>query len=124
MRYAVIVKTEKRLDTALFFCQACQAKGHKVLRVFLMGSAVLIANRLRVSAPDTFDMTAAWEQFAQSSDLIIQVCSTSAAKYGILSAEQEHYFGKSDYIMSPHFEANGFVECFTSCHDADRTIML
>ncbi len=122
MQYVILVKRYQHLQTALSFCQACVDRQHTVLQVFFMDKAVWLANSLNIIATDQFDLTNAWKKFATQNNIPFIICSTSSAKYGILSKKQAQYFDKPYHILDPMFTVAGLTECFAACQQADRVI--
>lgn len=122
MKYVLLIKRLQHLQTALSFCQTCIDRHHTILQVFLMDNAVWLANTLNVTATDQIDLTQAWKALATKHNIPLVACSTSSAKYGILSAQQAHYFDKPQHNLNPDFISAGLTEYFSACQQADRVM--
>ena len=106
--------------TAFHFLQATLNKNHSVKRVFFYQDGVYHGSRLIYL--ENALLINRWQNLAKQYDLELTLCSTSAARRGIMGPEQADYFEKDTDNLAEGFQIGSLSLWFESVLMADRVI--
>lgn len=109
-------------QSALSFCRAALAAGHRIYRIFLYEDAVQLASSLSVSPQDELNLNSAWAQFVQEHQLDAVVCVASALKRGILNETEAARYERAAANLSPGFDISGLGQWVDACLHSDRVV--
>lgn len=106
--------------TAFQFIEAALKKNHSIERIFFYQDGVYHGNRLiYLENPLLINR---WQNLAQKHHLELILCSTSAAKRGIMGPEQADYFEKDTHNLAEEFQVGSLSLWFESVSLADRVM--
>lgn len=92
------------------------------LSVFFYGDSAHFANRLRWQSADVANLGQAWQQIAQTYDLDLPVCVSTALARGVSdddNAQRHHLLGEN---LAEHFSLMGLGDLAQALHQADKVI--
>lgn len=108
--------------TAYYFVKAAIEQGHEVLGIYFLSDAVLLANQFAEAPSDEFDLKAAWQNLAEKHQLDLMLCSSAAARRGILNPELASHYELSGNSLAKGFRIGGMGVITEACLFADRVI--
>tara|TARA_R100001039_G_scaffold39168_1_gene44470 strand:+ start:4375 stop:4767 length:393 start_codon:yes stop_codon:yes gene_type:complete len=114
--------TTQGAQTALTFCRAALAAGHRIYRVFFYEDGVHNANALSVWPQDEQDLNAAWASLVREHELDAVVCVASALKRGVLNADEASRYEKPAASVEPAFDISGLGQWVDACLNSDRVV--
>lgn len=122
MRYTLIISTPPRSSAnarACRFAKTLLACEHRIECVFFFDAGASCALASAVSAQDEDNILAQWAALAPNTTLT--VCSASAAKYGVLSADEA---ARLQQVATAHpaFEVGGLGQLQAAIGISDRVV--
>lgn len=89
------------------------AQKHALKQIYFVFDGAYVANRFIDMPTDEFDLTKAWQEFAQQHKVPLNVCNASGLRRGI-----------SKDSIAPGFKFGSIGEMLTSCNTSDRVLTL
>lgn len=108
--------------TALHFCRAALAQGHRIHRLFFFQDGVHNASSQIVPPQDEFHVPQAWQELVQQHGIDAIVCAASALKRGILSDEEAARYDKRAGNLLPGFTIGGLGQMVDALQHSDRVL--
>ena len=114
--------SQQSAQTALSFCRAALAAGHKIYRVFFYEDGVQTGSALTVNAQDERNPNADWAALIQEHQIDAVVCVASALKRGILDAGEAARYEKPAANLAEGFDISGLGQWVDACLNSDRVV--
>lgn len=108
--------------SALHFCNAALAAGHRIHRLFFFQDGVHNASALIVPPQDEFHIPRAWHELIQQHGIDAIVCASSALKRGVLNAEEAARYEKTAGNLLDGFTIGGLGQLVESINSSDRVL--
>ncbi|WP_317622614.1 sulfurtransferase complex subunit TusD [Ketobacter sp.] len=108
--------------TALRFCQATLAAGHRIKRVFFSGDGVLVGTRLAVPPQDEADLYREWQVLANTHQVELVVCISACLRRGIINASEAERYEKSSHNLAEGFLLSGLGQLVEAGLESDRLV--
>lgn len=106
--------------SALRFCRAAVAAGHRVPRVFFYHDGVHAASALSVPPQDEASPLSAWVELAESAGIELAVCIAAALKRGIVDADEQRRYELTGISAHPAFSIVGLGQLIEAIGSSDR----
>lgn len=107
-------------NSALKFIQAALALGHSVKGVFFYQAGVNNASAWLTPPADELNLSVAWRAL-KAQGVELHVCSTAAARRGLLSEQDSQEQGYNGHNIQPPMTASGLGQ-FMEMLDVDRVV--
>jgi len=91
--------------TALRYCHAATAAGHKITQVFFYQQGVTQASQFALPLADEFDAPQAWSELAAEYAIPLLVCVSAAERRGVIGEDQAEELTE-DKAALKHLSAN------------------
>ena len=124
MKISVVIQgspQSQSCTTAFEYTKAIIESENEVYRVFFHQDAVLAANSLNEAPSDEPRIGELWSELAAKHELEMIVCSTSAARRGILDKAEAKQRGTKSNLM-PNFVLGGLGLLIDAVFESERTI--
>ncbi|MGV3593179.1 MAG: sulfurtransferase complex subunit TusD [Gammaproteobacteria bacterium] len=108
--------------SALHFCGAALAAGHRIHRLFFFQDGVHNGSTLIVPPQDEFHIPQAWQQLIQQHGIDAIVCASSALKRGVLSDEEAMRYDKPAGNLLAGFTIGGLGQLVEAITHSDRVL--
>jgi tRNA 2-thiouridine synthesizing protein D len=109
-------------DSAWRFARAALDTGHEVYRVFFYLEGSYHGNALSVPPQDEVDRAARWAELAAQHDVDLVLCIASAAKRGVLDADEAARHEKAAASAHPAFTVSGLGQLVDAHLNSDRLV--
>lgn len=107
---------------AFQFAQALIQQGHQLEKVFFYQDGVLNASSLTLPANDEFDITKAWQEFAQTHNVELETCVAAALRRGVIGQEEAEQHKREQHNLATGFQQAGLGGLATALLKFDRVI--
>lgn len=108
--------------SALHFCNAALAAGHRIHRLFFFQDGVHNGSALIVPPQDEFHIPRAWQELIQQHGIDAILCASSALKRGVLSDEEAARYEKTAGNMLEGFTIGGLGQLVEAINSSDRLL--
>lgn len=108
--------------SALHFCGAALAAGHRIHRLFFFQDGVYNGSTSIVPPQDEFHIPHAWQQLIQRYGIDAIVCASSALKRGVLSDEEATRYDKPAGNLLAGFTIGGLGQLVEAIAHSDRVV--
>lgn len=108
--------------SALHFCTAALAAGHRIHRLFFFQDGVHNASALIVPPQDEFHIPRAWQELVQQHGIDAVVCASSALKRGVLDEAEASRYEKTAANLLPGFTIGGLGLLVDAVAQSDRVV--
>ncbi len=127
MKYAILVRSAPAVSqaptTAVHFARAAMAAGHEIVRIFFYQAGVLNALNTLCPAQDDALLPKAWHELAESGTELM-VCAASAARHGVLGADEAKRYGHPHPTLDEaHFVVGGLGSWVEAVQLVDRVLV-
>lgn len=112
----------QQASSAYQFAQACVASGHRLQQIFFYQAGVLNSNALLMPATDEFDLLSAWQRLAEQQGIALLVCSSAAARRGVLGQSTAVLQKGSEGNLATGFTVTGLTELAAAVLTCDRVL--
>lgn len=123
LNFAILITApplHRSSTTAFQFIEATLKKNYSIKRIFFYQDGVYHGNRLiYLENPLLINR---WKNLAKKYDLELTLCSTSAARRGVMGPEQADYFEKDTHNLAEEFQLGSLSLWFESLLLADRVM--
>jgi tRNA 2-thiouridine synthesizing protein D len=108
--------------TAAAFARAVLARGHSIHRVFFLDKGTLTSAGNSVLPQDEADAAADWEALHTEHGVDLEICISSALKYGMLDEAEAARHERPHATIKPAFTVAGLGQLVDACANSDRLI--
>ncbi|PLK59123.1 sulfurtransferase complex subunit TusD [Candidatus Palibaumannia cicadellinicola] len=112
----------QRSSSALQFAKAVFHSGHYIQTVFFYQNGVYNANSFTISASDELNLVESWLSLAQTYNVSLHLCVTSALRRGIINMTQSLQFNKLGNNLELGFQLSGLGFLGETLLQCDRLI--
>lgn len=126
MKFAILITgapySSQAPQTALSFCEAARKRGDDVIRVFLYGDGVHLANALSTPPSDEANWYRRWSDWLERENVEAVVCVASALRRGLIDEREAGRYEKAHFNVTAPWQIAGLGELVSAGNDADRLI--
>ena len=126
MKYALLVLSSphggQSGDTAWHFADAAIAAGHSLHQVFFYHEAIYQGNQLTVPPQDDINRVERWASLAQSHNVELILCVSSALKRGVVDATEADRYELGSSNAHPAFSLAGLGQLVDASSSCDRLL--
>lgn len=126
MKFAILITgapySSQAPQSALAFCEAARQRGDDIVRVFLYGEGVHLANDLAIPPSDEPNWQARWGDWLQREQVEAVVCVASALRRGLIDEREAGRYDKPHFNVVQPWQIAGLGELVAAGNDADRLI--
>ena len=108
--------------SAIRFCYAALAGGHRISQVFFYQDGVSQGSALTIPLADEFDAVKEWQMLKEKHSIDLVVCVSAAERRGVIGQEQAQEHGKENGSLHASFTVAGLGELHSASLESDRTI--
>jgi len=108
--------------SALQFCEAVLAAGHKICGVFFYLDGVLTASDLINPASDEVNIPDRWATLATQYNFALEVCVSASLRRGIVNEQEAAQLGLQHYNLKSPFLLSGLGQLAELSASCDRLI--
>lgn len=108
--------------TAADFARCVLARGHSIRRVFFLDTGTEISSSQRLLPQDETDPALAWEALHAEHGIALEICISSALKYGMLDDTEAARHARPHATIKPAFTVAGLGQLVDACAHSDRLI--
>lgn len=126
MKFAILITgapySSQAPQSALAFCEAARRAGHDIVRVFLYGDGVHLANDLATPPSDEPDWQRRWRDWLKQEQVEAVVCVASALRRGLIDEREAERYDKAHFSVVQPWQIAGLGELVGAGNEADRLI--
>jgi tRNA 2-thiouridine synthesizing protein D len=108
--------------TAAEFARCALARGHSIRKVFFLDAGTAVSASHRVLPQDETDPALAWEALHAQHGIALEVCISSALKYGVLDESEAVRYERSSVTIRPSFTVVGLGQLVDASAHSDRLV--
>ena len=124
--FAVVIQgapySSQAAHSALLFCEAVLASGHRLQRLFFWQDGVHNASALCTPPQDERNLPRAWQQLIAAHGIDAVVCVASALRRGIVDAGEARRYELNASNLLPGFVLGGLGQLVDAHLQTDRLV--
>ena len=104
------------------FAQSAIARGHNIERVFFLDEGTGSGSQMAVFPQDESDRLKPWTELAETHNVELVLCISSALKRGMLDKTEADRYEKAAATVHPAFVISGLGQLIDAAANSDRLI--